>query len=245
MPTEPLVFTLAGILCFYLIWRRLARESIRTDILSFVLLVLGSGWLFARLWHFSFNHQGGWSAFLNPVAGGLTSFGMIIGTLVGSFLYSLFYERKNALAMFLRRYDCVAFYVVLWGFFANAFGCFIDGHRVGSITFLPWAVFRHGALRHPIDLYIGLLNLIIFIFLVRLFVRAGRVRKRFDGQVFASAMVLYGAARFFIEIWSAEQIRVFGLVFNQYAALAMIAAGALLYWRFSRSLLPSPAQQTL
>ncbi|MDP3044420.1 MAG: prolipoprotein diacylglyceryl transferase, partial [Bacillota bacterium] len=104
---------------------------------------------------------------------GLTSFGLIIGLLFGTFFYSLIHERKRLKEMFLKRIDLMALYLVLWGAIVNIFGCFIDGHRVGAISTLPWAVYRHGALRHPIDLYIGLLNAVIFLVLLIMFVKKG------------------------------------------------------------------------
>ena len=89
------------------------------------------------------------------------------------------------------------------GLFFGRIGCFFAGCCYGKGTSLFWGVTfrdvnslaRLGVPLHPTQLYEAASSLAIFFFLDRL-----EGKKSFDGQVFWFFLLLYSAARFFIEI---------------------------------------------
>jgi phosphatidylglycerol---prolipoprotein diacylglyceryl transferase len=70
-------------------------------------------------------------------------------------------------------------------------------------------------------------------------------RRKFDGQVFATFMMLYGVERFLIEFLRGDEGR--GVVFGglmsgtQLIAIFLVAGGGLIWWLKSGSLLSAPA----
>jgi phosphatidylglycerol---prolipoprotein diacylglyceryl transferase len=93
------------------------------------------------------------------------------------------------------------------GQFLGRLGCFFAGCCYGKQCNLPWAVtFSRtdslaplGVSLHPTQLYHALGNLFIFGFLWH-----RRVRKKFDGQLFWTYVLLYGISRAFLEIFRGD-----------------------------------------
>lgn len=120
-------------------------------------------------------------------------------------------------------------------------GCFSAGCCWGKPTDLPWAVtFTNpysaqvvgvplGIPLHPTQLYEALAEAAIFGLLVLLW-----RRRRFPGQIFASYLMLYGVARFFIEFVRDDPRGgfLFGgtLSVPQGLSLALIAVAGLFWW---------------
>ena len=75
-------------------------------------------------------------------------------------------------------------------------GCLLNGCCYGRACDLPWAIHfpadheTHGVGVHPTEIYDGLLNLVLYVFLAWLF-----RRKKFDGQIFASYLMIYAVFR--------------------------------------------------
>jgi phosphatidylglycerol:prolipoprotein diacylglycerol transferase len=118
---------------------------------------------------------------------------------------------------------------------AHAFGrvgCLAAGCCFGTPTSAPWGVvFTDPAARetvgtplgvalHPVQLYEGATNLLLFLLLLWLF-----GRRRFDGMVAASYVLLYAATRFLWEFFRADERGALGpLSTSQWLAL-LAAAG--------------------
>jgi len=89
-------------------------------------------------------------------------------------------------------------------------GCFLNGCCYGKPTTLPWGVMLLGKNPlemtpiHPTQLYSSVSDLIIFVILSCLW-----KRKKFDGQVFLSYLILYSIARFIIEIYRGDNPYIF------------------------------------
>ena len=87
-------------------------------------------------------------------------------------------------------------------------GCLFGGCCYGEVAFLPWAVrFPHESFagplpRHPTQLYEAGAELAVFGLLILL-----TCRKRFHGQVLLSYLLLYPAARFFVELFRGDAQR--------------------------------------
>ena len=123
-------------------------------------------------------------------------------------------------------------------------GCLAAGCCYGKPTDLPWGItFRNpltelvgtplGIRLHPTQIYEFLVELFNFGLLVWLF-----PRKKFDGQIFGTYLLLYGVARYFLEFLRGDADR--GIVFNglmtatQLMSIFMVIAGGLLWMRMPR-----------
>lgn len=109
-------------------------------------------------------------------------------------------------------------------------GCFLNGCCYGKPTGAAWAVqfpshslavhqFGPDHFIHPVQFYSSLVNLGIFLMLVLR-------KKRFEGELIFDYMILYGAGRFILEIWRADNPVVFwGLSTFQLISLGMVLFG--------------------
>lgn len=128
----------------------------------------------------------------------------------------LWYARRHRLGVW-RVADLTAPYIAL-GLFFGRIGCYLNGCC-------------HGIDGHPTQLYEAAAALGIAIVLY-----AGvRPRKRAHGQVFAALLVLYGVARFALELLRADDRGIyFGLSTSQWISIPLVAWGLLLVLRTSR-----------
>lgn len=115
-------------------------------------------------------------------------------------------------------------------------GCLAAGCDYGKTTNLPWAIvfsseYAHqhvgvplNVALHPTQLYESSMTFLLFWILLRIY-----TRKRFDGQVFSSYLVLYGVIRFLLEFFRGDLGR--GFVFDgllstsQFISLLVVPVG--------------------
>jgi phosphatidylglycerol:prolipoprotein diacylglycerol transferase len=183
----------------------------------------------------------------------LQSGGVFYGGLLGALPVAWWYTRKHQLAGW-RTADILAPGVVI-GQAIGRLGCFAAGCCHGRPADVPWAVrFRDlYAARtvgtpmdtplHPTQIYESIATALIFVFLLRL-----APRKRFEGQVVMSYVLLYAVARFTIEFWRGDSAR--GFVFSglistsQFIAILMVlAAGALWPYLVKNHAVEAPAER--
>lgn len=140
--------------------------------------------------------------------GGLAIHGAILGGLLISFVFAR-YHRFN-LAKFL---DTLAPSLIL-GQAIGRIGCFFNGDAHGYPTTMPWGLvfspespagqMYPGLPLHPTQLYEMVLNLIIYGILWRF-----RKKLNINGHLFLLYVVMYSAARIFIEHFRADQLTYF------------------------------------
>lgn len=190
------------------------------DMIDMFLIALPVSIVFARLFFVVFT----WSEFKNDLMGifriwngGLAIYGAIIGAVLSVFIYS---RRKKINMLDLCDFACV--YLPLsqaigrWGNFTNQ-------ELYGSRTTLPWGM--TGSVIgdvpvHPTFLYESLLNIIVFIVLLRI-----RKNRKIKGSVFASYLMLYSVVRFLMEFIRVDEFGVGEIRYNQvFAALVFIGA---------------------
>jgi len=84
-------------------------------------------------------------------------------------------------------------------------GCLLNGCCYGRACDLPWAIHfpadhqTGGAPVHPTEIYDALLNLVLYVFLAWLF-----RRKKFDGQIFATYLIIYAVFRSVVEYFRGD-----------------------------------------
>lgn len=122
--------------------------------------------------------------------------------------------------------DLIILYLPL-GHAIARIGCFLNGCCYGKPTEVAWAVqfppyslaarhFGPDHHIHPVQLYSSMVNLGIFIML-------GLQKKRFEGELVFDYMILYGASRFILEFFRADNpVVLWGLNTFQLISLGMV-----------------------
>ncbi len=208
---------LTGILVFLLEARRrhLATEAMR----QIALAGLCGGVLGAKLTEWGLAH---WqtvaahpAALLDPRLGVRTIIG---GVLAGWLVVEIAKWRLG-----IRRSTGDPFALALpAGEAVGRIGCFFNGCCYGIPSRVPWAVYQHGAWRHPAQLYAALIAAAIFGTLFAL-----RDRMPREGDLFRLYLVLYGASRFALEFLRERNLAFGGLSLAQWVCLEIAIVAAL------------------
>ena len=131
--------------------------------------------------------------------GGLVYYGGLIGAMISAFGY-LYWKKLPVWKIA----DILAPSIALGSVFGRI-GCLLNGCCYGRACDLPWAIHfpadheTHGAGVHPTEIYDALLNLILYVFLAWLF-----RRKKFDGQIFATYLIIYAVFRSIAEYFRGD-----------------------------------------
>lgn len=160
--------------------------------------------------------------------GGLAFQGGLLLALIVAFLFMLWHRLSIWGTL-----DILAVGVPL-GHSIGRIGCLMAGCCYGRPTTLPWAVtFTHpetlgprGVPVHPTQLYESLLYLGVFGVILWL-----RKRKRFQGELFGTYLLLAGLARFGVEFFRGDDrgpLILAGMPVTQVIALITMLVGALL-----------------
>jgi phosphatidylglycerol:prolipoprotein diacylglycerol transferase len=106
-------------------------------------------------------------------------------------------------------------------------GCLMNGCDYGIATTLPWAINLHGAPRHPIQLYEGIGNLLIF----PLLLYAHR-KTSTSGITLLWYLLLGGFLRVAVDIFRDDPFRYWHLTIPQFLSLGIaLIAGIALWYR--------------
>lgn len=108
-------------------------------------------------------------------------------------------------------------------------GCFFGGCCYGKPAMVAWAVWQHGAFRHPTQLYLAAASMAILVGLWRF----ERTSPPENGLFFLQGL-LYCAARFVIEFFRETHAVAGGLSAAQWACLAGLAFFATKLYRLMR-----------
>ncbi len=181
-------------------------------------------------------------------AGGVWSGGVLLALAM-----CIWYMRTRAMPV-LRTCDAFAPGLALGHAFGRV-GCFAAGCCYGHETHVPWAVTFHNPLAneivgtplgiplHPTQLYEMVLELCNALFLVWL-IR----RKKFEGEIIGTYMIIYGIGRYFIEFFRGDPGRgdnFLGFMSaTQVIALCLVIFGGLLWLRRATLTPPVPVKAT-
>jgi phosphatidylglycerol:prolipoprotein diacylglycerol transferase len=143
-----------------------------------------------------------------------------VGALAGGYLFGEL--TKKLAGVRFSTGDALAFALPV-GQAIGRLGCFFGGCCYGTASSLPWAVYEHGALRHPVMLYESALDLALAAALFAI-----RNRPRPPGHLFRYYLLGYAAVRLGLEALRGEPQRSVGpLSFTQLLCIAAIVALAL------------------
>lgn len=194
---------LTGLIAFALMARR--RRLATAGIMATMGAGLLGGLVGANL------AQWGYSHFFGGGEAGKT----VLGGIAGGYVSVLLYKR----CLGLRRPTGDLFAVaVSAGEVVGRWGCFFGGCCYGNACALPWAVYQHGAWRHPTQLYLSGANALILVALWRF----DKTRPPENGLWYLQG-VLYCAARFVIEFFRAGPPPAWGLTGAQWACVVGFA----------------------
>jgi phosphatidylglycerol:prolipoprotein diacylglycerol transferase len=156
--------------------------------------------------------------FVDPFLGGRTVLGGLIGGWIAVEL------GKRWLRIHAPTGDAFAF-ALASGEAVGRIGCYFNGCCYGKVCSLPWAIYQHGAWRHPTQIYSSLAAAATFCFLLWLRPRVAK------GQVFAIYLVLFGGIRLLLEPLRADFGSGAAGVLAMLASLGLAIAGIVLYVR--------------
>ena len=175
-------------------------------------------------------------------AGGVWSGGVVLALLM-----CIWYMRRNSLPV-LRTCDVFAPGLALGHAFGRV-GCFAAGCCYGRETHVPWAVTFHNPLAydivgtplgiplHPTQLYEMVLELCNAAFLVWL-----SRRKKFEGEIIGTYMIIYGIGRYFIEFYRGDPGRgnnfLGFMTGTQVIAIGLVIFGGILWLRRATLIAP-------
>lgn len=201
------------------------KEGQMTDI---ALISVFFGIIGARLYYVIFN----WSYYSqNPRKilafreGGLAIYG---GIIFGALIIYYYAKKKNF--SFLKLADIIVPGVVLAQGIGR-WGNFINQEAYGTPTDLPWAIIIDGVKVHPTFFYESLGDIIIFFILYCTF-----KKKRFDGQILALYMILYGVLRFFVEGLRIDSLMFGSFRVSQLVSLLIIILGFCIFYLKNKDL---------
>ncbi len=174
--------------------------------------------------------------------GGLVYYGGLIGATIAGMIY--IHWKKMPL---WKTADVFAPSIALGSVFGRI-GCLLNGCCYGRACSLPWAISfpadnpLHPPTTpvHPTEIYDALLNLVLYVFLAWLF-----RRKKFDGQIFATYLIIYAVFRSIVEYFRGDYPPdhvhfTFGLTSAQLVSVPIFIIGLALAAVLSRRSLPKP-----
>jgi phosphatidylglycerol:prolipoprotein diacylglycerol transferase len=241
LPTYGLLVSIGVLTGLWISVRNSERQGVNPDyawnlgILTVLCGIVGAKILYViNDWSNYAQHPGDIFSVATLQAGGVFS-----GGLVAALVAAAWYVRRHHMPA-LATCDAFAPGLAL-GHAIGRIGCFAAGCCYGKPTTHFWGVtFRNpvanfysqtplGVSLEPTQLFECAVELANFFFLMWLF-----KRKRFDGQVFAAYLFLYGVARFFLEFLRGDPGRgeVFGglMTGTQLISIGLVLLGGLVWW---------------
>lgn len=153
----------------------------------------------------------------------------IMGGFLGATIIGALYLRRRGLDFF--SYADTAVFGLPLGIFIGRVGCFLIHDHPGRFTDFALGVHFPDGVRHDLGLYDSIIGLVLFIVFLCLAGRGAR-----SGMYSIVFLILYGAARFFLDFLRATNgaivdTRYFNLTPAQYIAIAMVGVGVWMAYR--------------
>ena len=160
------------------------------------------------------------------------------GGLIAGIIAVWFFIRRNRMPLW-KTADVIMPYIAL-GQAIGRIGCLLNGCCYGTPTYLPIGIRLAGHLQrlHPTQLYSSIFLFLTFFALKRIY-----RKKRFDGVVFFSYLLIFSAGRFFIDFFRGDLSPVFlGLKTSQLISIGIFFCAVIFLTKGVRSIF-SPIQK--
>jgi len=155
---------------------------------------------------------------------GMSYHGAVIGFSIATLLFVKF--KKANLWQLL---DIVAIAVPA-GYIFGRIGNFLNQELIGRMTDVSWGIYVNGILRHPSQLYEAFFEGFVIFIILFLY----RKKKKFDGELIALYMILYGIFRSFCEMYRQPDPQLGFIVghftMGELLSFVMILAGIAIYF---------------
>lgn len=138
------------------------------------------------------------------------------GAVIGFILASYFWSKKHKISFYF--ITDIAVIAIPFGYIFGRIGNFLNKELVGRVTEQPWGIYVDGVLRHPSALYEAVLEgLIVFIIIYFL-----RNKKRFDGQLAITYVIIYSIGRIIAEFFRQPDIQLGFLFGTQWLTMGIL-----------------------
>jgi len=229
------------IIAIILMLKEARKKNLDDDVLNILVFMLFSGIICGRLAYIILNPSS-FSGFLSYFAlwqGGIISWGVLIGVLIGAFLFK--FTTKTKFNELIGLLDLMAPYLIL-AIAIGRIGCLLRGCCYGLPTALPWGIVYSGGFSqgsvHPTQLYHSIFDFIIFFVLLKLGKKKSilenyqlKSKYRFfnvKGSIFLLFLILYSTERFFVDFLryhpASEYVAGFTVTQLIFAAIFIVAA---------------------
>lgn len=212
--------------CVAIYYCKLKKYSTEMPI-NIALVILPAGILCARLFSVLFDSNLSLSEFFYFRTGGMSIIGAVIGGGLALLIYCLIKDRKHT----LRHFDVLAVVLILaqavgrWGNYFNSevYGRVVSPDSLYAV--FPFVVNVDGVLYQALFFYEFVLNMISFIILSIMFLKAKK-----NGYVTAWYLILYGTIRTCLEPLRQTEyvLTLAGLPISRICSIAMIVIGVIL-----------------
>lgn len=224
-------------------WERLLRKLDNLNLALIAGVILGGRLGYVLLYNPSHYLAHPWQI-AATWEGGMSFHGACIGAIAAGVWYC-----RLAKLNFWKAADLYVVTVPV-GLFWGRIGNFINGELYGRVTKVPWGmVFPEGGAlpRHPSQLYEAVCEgLVLFVCLWLTKARPWSIPQPVwwpHGSMLALFLILYGAARFFLEFFRQPDIQLgfvgFGMSMGQVLCLVMMAAGIIIWVVRTKTKAPS------
>jgi len=142
---------------------------------------------------------------------GMSYHGAFIGFLISSWLFC---KKYKVSFWFL---SDTAVLGISGAYIFGRLGNFFNKEIVGRITDVPWGIYVNGVLRHPSQIYEGILEGIV-VFLILVYYRK---RKAFEGQLAIMYGILYSIARIITEFFRQPDVQL-GFLYGNWLTMGIL-----------------------
>jgi len=216
-----IMYVLAVLAASFLALREAKKRNIDREVIwDLVFYLLLGNLIGARLFYVLFYWPEGTPlTLISALAvwkGGLAFFGGFLGALVAGYIF----VKKRKLKFWLLA-DIFTIPLVVGHIFGR-FGDYFTGGHPGKITSLPWGIYFHDAVRHPIVLY-EIIGLVIIVLILLNLKKIKQMLNLFDGFLLSSYVILYSIQRMILDFFRIESTdpRVLGLTPTQYIVIIL------------------------
>ena len=161
---------------------------------------------------------------------GMSYHGAFLGFIIASYLFC----RKNKISFWF--ITDIAVLGISAAYIFGRLGNFFNQELVGRITDVPWGIYVGQVLRHPSQIYEGILEgLLVFAILVYI-----RKRKSFNGQLAIMYGILYSIGRIIAEFFRQPDTQL-GFIYSNWLTMGIIqsfvvlSACIILYMKVSKN----------
>lgn len=217
VPVFSALITIAVLLYIFLAWKRAKEEAISPEHIFDIVFISAFTALLGGRIHYILTHFDKFgtdivSYFALTSKVGISFLGMVLGGLIGIFIYTQ--KRRWS---FGKTSDLLILGLPLAQIFGSI-GCLFSSCAYGRPSRLPWAIELPGLIdkRHPSQIYEAIIMLVVFIILLKV-----SSKKRAPGYLTLLYLIMWSGGRFILEFTRGDSVY-WGTIKSAYIESALI-----------------------